>query len=83
MRESVEITKSSAIYVAKHFVGEATKDETDFFRKLAMSSAVQPGGAIEQIADLLYEMGIKLSIDKSNPDHQQWLANGAAVAETE
>ncbi len=83
MRECVEITKESAAHVAKYFVKQQAQAETDFLRKMAMTSAVQDDGAIDQIANLLYDMGIKLSIDKSNPEHARWLADGAAVAETE
>lgn len=79
MRAPVEITKESAVYIAKYFVGEQAKKETNFIRKFALNSSLEPGGGIDQIADMLYGLGIKLSIDKSNTDHVEWLRSGAAV----
>ena len=80
-RNPVEIDKKSAINIAKWRIGEKAKTEKDFVTKMMLQTALQPGGGVEQIAEILYGMGVRLSIDRNDPDHASWLSTGAAVEE--
>ncbi len=74
MRDSVDITKKSAVNIAKWRISELLKTgRFGVFESTALKMALANGGAVEQIADILYECGLKISVDKNDPDHQLWL----------
>lgn len=75
MRDPADITKRSAINVAKSRIEEILAEDQNMgtMARIAMKSAIQPGGGLYQIADMLYDMGLRISIDKNNPEHQDWL----------
>ncbi len=92
MRDPAEITKKCAASIAKWRIGEmlaelertsGTFDLQATLRKVALKTAVAPGGGIDEIADVLYGMGLKLTIDKNNPVHQKWIEGGAIILEEE
>ncbi len=83
MRDSVEITKASAAYIAKWRMKEMIDSDKsmDMLKRFAMSKAIEKGGGVDEIADMLYSMGIRLSIDRNDPDHRAWIENKAVILE--
>lgn len=83
MRDSVEITKASAAHIAKWRIKEILDQDKNMplFKKMAMQSAIAKGGGVDEIADILYELGLKISIDKNNPDHKSWIDGKVVVLE--
>lgn len=82
-RESADITQASASNIAKYLIEEQVKNDRKMptFTKMALQAAIQPGNAVDQIAEILYDMGLKISVDKNNNEHKEWLASGAAELE--
>lgn len=79
-RVGIEIDKASAVSLAKWRIQQVIDDPTTgMLRRFALKTALKPGGGVDEIASMLYDMGIRLSIDSGNPVHAQWLANGAAI----
>lgn len=80
MRDPVEITRRSAASIAKWRMRTMLSEDKNMpaLKRFAMQQAVQDGGGVDEIADMLYAMGMKLSIDKNNPEHKSWI-DGRAV----
>ncbi len=79
-RDSADITRRSAANIAKWRIKEMLKDKNNnlnMMQKAALNIALSDGGAIEQIADILYDAGMMLSVDRNNPEHQAWIEAGA------
>lgn len=81
MRSPVEISKASAANIAKWRIREIMADDKNMplFRRMAMQSAVQDGGGVDEIAAILYDLGLRISIDQNNAEHAAWI-NGGVVA---
>ncbi len=78
MRRPAEITRDSAVGIAKWRIGDLAKDpDVSMMQKFWMTSALAKGGVVEQIGNILYDLGLKLSIDQDNPEHAQWIKDGA------
>ncbi len=78
MRKPAEITKGSAISIAKWRIGDMLKnDKLNMIQKYTMGAALADGGGVDQIGNILYDLGLKLSIDTENPVHKSWLESGA------
>ncbi len=84
-RESVEITRDSAASIAKWRMKEMLDNDKNIpaLKRFAMQSAIHKGGGVDEIADMLYAMGIRLSIDKNNDEHKSWIEAGAVILEAE
>lgn len=79
-RNPVEITEESAASIAKWRIKEMIDNGSmDFIKKMAMQSAIQKGGGVDEIARILYGMGLRLTVDKNNETHQKWIAARAVV----
>ncbi len=82
-RDPVEINQTSAANLAKWRIGEMLKElegKSSFnlqvtLRKVALNAALAPGGGIDEIATVLYGMGLRLTVDKNNPQHKFWIDN--------
>lgn len=74
-RDPVEITRDSAAHIAKWRMKEmlAADQNMPLLKRMAMQQAVQKGGGVDEIADMLYAMGIRLSIDRNDDDHRAWI----------
>ncbi len=74
-RQSADITRKSAVNIAKWRIGDLLKTDASLgaMQKMALRMALSEGGAVEQIADILYDCGLKLSVDMNNPEHQSWI----------
>lgn len=75
MRDPAEITRTSAVNIAKWRIQDMldTDKSLSMMQAFALRTALADGGAIEQIADILYDCGLKITVDKNNPTHQDWL----------
>lgn len=82
-RDSADITQASAANIAKYLIEEQMKDDPKMpmLTRITLQTAIQPGNGVDQIAEILYSMGLKISIDKNNPDHMDWVSGGAAELE--
>lgn len=79
-RSGVEINKDSAVSLAKWRIKQVIDDKsTSLLRRFALIQSMKPGGGVDEIAGMLYDMGIRLSIDANNEQHAQWIETGAAV----
>lgn len=74
-REPCEIHKDSAKTLAKWHIENVVIPQSSFGKRIILQAAIAKGGAVDEIVDMLDGMGIKLSIDKSNPQHKTWLEN--------
>lgn len=84
MRNAAEISRDSAIGIAKWRISELVRDpKLTVIQKFAMNSALADGGAVDQIGTMLYDLGLKLSIDQNNQSHQEWVKSGAVEIEKE
>jgi len=85
MREPAEITKDSAAYIAKWRIRTILESDKSigFVKKFAMEAAAKDGGGVDEIADVLYSLGLKLSIDMNNPVHKAWVEGRAVFLENE
>ncbi len=89
MRSPVEITRDSAASIAKWRMKEMLKEDEKrppsqrmpLLKKMAMQSAIQKGGGVDEIAEMLYSLGMKLSIDQNDEDHKAWISTGAVFVE--
>ncbi len=88
-RDPVEITKKSAASIAKWRM-QMLLDEDDklpsnkqmnMLKKFSMKQAILPGGPVDEIAAMLYDLGIHLSIDKNNEEHASWIKANAVILE--
>lgn len=80
-RSPAEITRIAAINIAKWKVAELCKQPgTPMLTRFALQTALK-GDAVEQIADVLYGSGLKLTIDLNDPAHKSWLESGAVKLE--
>ncbi len=85
-RDPAEITRRSAAHIAKYLIGEMIeeddkkprRDQMPTLTNFALKAAINDGGGIDEIAKILYDKGLFISIDKSNPEHAEWLQSGAA-----
>lgn len=75
MRDPVEITKGSAVNVATWRMKEILDSDKNMpaLKRFAMQAAIQKGGGVEEIAEILYAMGLRLTIDRNNPEHKSWI----------
>lgn len=78
-RSPVEINQTSACSLAKWRIQQRLKGKVGFMEQVMLQQAIKDGGAVDEIAQMLYDMGIRLSIDKDNPEHKAWLDQGAAI----
>lgn len=89
MRQPAEITQESAASIAKWRMRELLEADKKLLspqrmpmmKSFAMGQAIQADGGVDEIAKMLYALGIKLSIDKNNPDHKEWIRLGAVEIE--
>ncbi len=74
-RKPVEIDKASAVALTKWRIQQVIEHENPgIFRKMALKAAIAPGGAVDEIASMLYDdMDVRLSLDKNNALHAGWL----------
>ncbi len=81
-REPIEITQASAVSIAKWRIKELLKTgNIPMFQRLGMQASLAQGGGVDQIGEMLYSMGIRLSIDGNNPEHFEWIKQGSVVVE--
>ncbi len=89
MRDPVEITKKSAASIAKwrmQMLIDADKKlpasrQMNMLKRFSMEQAILKGGPVDEIADMLYDLGIHLSIDKNNEEHASWIKANAVILE--
>ncbi len=80
MRKPVELTKESAASIAKWRMQQMILDPaTPWLKRIALKSAISAGGGVDEVANILYAMGIRLTVDENNSEHKAWLDSGAAV----
>ncbi len=82
-RDPVEITQDSASHIAKWRMREMMKEDKnmDALKRFAMTKAVEKGGGVDEIANMLYSMGIRLTLDRNNAEHQSWIAANVVALE--
>lgn len=81
-RVPAEITKGSAAHIAKCRIQEMLDhDELDIIKRFALKSAIKDGGGVDEIATILWDLGLHMTVDTNNPTHQQWITDGAVVLE--
>ncbi len=81
-RDPAEITQDSAASIAKWRISELIEDDKfDGLTKFAMQQAIKDGGGVDEIAEILYTLGLKIAVDKNNPEHQDWIKKRAVVLE--
>ena len=85
MRNPVEITMKSAASIAKWRIKEIlSADQTiSAMERFAMSSSMADGGGVDKIAKILYDLGLKITIDKNNPEHKAWIDNNSVRLDTQ
>jgi hypothetical protein len=77
VRKSFEITKDSAVNLVNWKLGQELKSpHTPMMRKMALQAALSQNVA-KEVADVLYGMGLRLSGDENDPQHQKWLELGS------
>ncbi len=83
MRSDARITRDSVVHLSKERINAMIKDPaTPFLQKTTLGMGLR-AGAVEQIADMLFAMGLRITVDKNSPQHQQWIASGAVQLEKE
>ena len=81
MRLDARITKTSAIHLGKERTKAIIADpKTDAGRKFRLGMGLN-GGAVEELVEILFSMGLRVTVDKNSPDHQKWIASGAVALE--
>ncbi len=83
MRSPVEINQRSAASIAKWRMQQIidTDKSLSLLKKFAMEQAIKKGGGVDEIAEMLYGMGIRLSIDQNTPEHAEWISGGYVIVE--
>lgn len=83
MRSDARITKDSVIHLSKERIKAIIKDpKTAGMERFTLSMGLN-NGAVEQIANMLFDMGLRITVDKNSADHQRWIASGAVTLEKE
>ncbi len=88
-RDPAEITRRSAAHIAKYLISEMieaddkkpSRDRMPTLTNFALKAAIKDGGGIDEIAKILYDKGLYISIDKNSAEHKEWLDCGAAELE--
>lgn len=83
MRDPKEITKRSAASIAKWRMEQILADDKSMpaLKRFAMTQAIRKGGEVDEIAEMLYAMGIRLTVDSNNPEHKAWIDSSAVILE--
>ncbi len=83
MRSPVEITQRSAASIAKWRMQEIIDNDKSMpgLKRFAMQQAVKEGGAVDEIAEMLYTLGIRLSVDQNDETHAEWIKIRAVIPE--
>ncbi len=83
MRNPAEISKKSAASIAKWRIKEVleTDKSIDPLTRIGMKQALMDGGGVDQIANILYDLGLKISVDRNNKEHADWIKDGAVEIE--
>lgn len=83
MRNPAEITKESAAHIAKWRIKEILDEDKNMplLERMAMQSAIQKGGGVDKIADILYDLGLRISVDQDSEEHAAWIKGGVVVLE--
>ncbi len=83
MRDPAEITQASAAYIAKWQIGQILKTDQSLtmMEQFAMQQAIQKNGAVDKIAKILYDAGLKITVDKNHGDHRAWIDAKAVILE--
>lgn len=74
-RSPVEITQESAAWLAKQRL-EQMLPTLSAVKAFVVKQSIKDGGTIDEIAKILYELGLKITIDNNNEEHKQWVADG-------
>lgn len=83
-RDPVEINQASAEYLAKCRIKQMLADpnaKLDFIKRMALKASLEDDGPVDQIADMLWGMGLRMTVDKNNPDHKTWIETGVVFLE--
>ena len=82
-RNPAEINQDSAAHIAKELIKDLldTDRAMPMLTRMALKTAIQPGGGVDEIAKILYSKGLYISVDQNNTEHQQWVKDGVVELE--
>lgn len=80
-RKPAEISQESAAHIAKCRMQEMLKDPAmPMMKRMGMQMGINSGA--DEIAEILYDMGVRLSIDLNDPAHAQWVKDESVILES-